>query len=65
MPTGGTARFASPLNVDDFLKISSVFSFSHADLAEIGPPAAALARSEGLYAHARAIEYRIDGADGS
>jgi histidinol dehydrogenase len=63
MPTGGTARFASPLSVDDFVKITSVFSFGRDELARIGPPAIELARAEGLEAHARAIEVRLE--DGS
>lgn len=62
MPTGGTARFSSPLNVDDFLKITSVFSYGPQDLARLGPPAITLARAEGLDGHARAIEVRFDGA---
>ncbi len=60
MPTGGTARFASPLSVDDFVKITSVFSFGRDELARIGPPAIELARAEGLEAHARAIEVRLE-----
>ncbi|MBV9747666.1 MAG: histidinol dehydrogenase, partial [Acetobacteraceae bacterium] len=61
MPTGGTARFSSPVNVDDFLKIISVFSLSPDDLAQAGPPAVVLARAEGLEAHARAVECRLEG----
>jgi histidinol dehydrogenase len=59
MPTGGTARFASPLNVDDFTKVISVFGFGPNELAELGEPAIALARAEGLAAHAAAIEARL------
>lgn len=59
MPTGGTARFSSPLNLDDFLKITSVFSFGPGDLPRLGPPAIAIAHAEGLYAHAEAIEVRL------
>jgi histidinol dehydrogenase len=58
MPTGGTARFASPLSVDDFVKIISVFGLPAARLAQIGPTAARLARAEGFEAHARAVEAR-------
>lgn len=61
MPTGGTARFASPLGLDDFLKITSVFSLSQRELDDIGQPAIDLAHAEGLYAHARAIEVRWEG----
>jgi histidinol dehydrogenase len=64
MPTGGTARFASPLNLDDFTKIISVFSFDQAGLAGIAEPAIALARAEGLAAHAAAIEARLDERSG-
>jgi histidinol dehydrogenase len=64
MPTGGTARFSSPLNLDDFLKISSIFSFGAGDLRRIGPPAISIARAEGLEAHARAIEVRLEQLDG-
>jgi histidinol dehydrogenase len=59
MPTGGTARFSSPVNVDDFLKIISVFGLAPDDLREAGPPAVVLARAEGLEAHARAVECRL------
>jgi histidinol dehydrogenase len=59
MPTGGTARFASPLSVDDFVKIVSVVGLSSARLAEVGPAAARLARAEGFEAHARAVDVRL------
>jgi histidinol dehydrogenase len=59
MPTGGTARFASPLNLDDFIKVISVFSFGPEQLGPLGEPAVALARAEGLSAHAAAIEARL------
>jgi histidinol dehydrogenase len=59
MPTGGTARFSSPVNVDDFLKIISVFGLSADDLRAAGPPAVILARAESLEAHARAVERRL------
>ena len=61
MPTGGTARFASALNVDDFVKVVSVFSFGPDQVRTLGEPAAVLARAEGLAAHAAAIEARLDG----
>jgi histidinol dehydrogenase len=61
MPTGGAARFASPLSVLDFLKITSVVSLSDTDLARLGPYAASLARAEGLTGHARSIERRLEG----
>ncbi len=59
LPTGGTARFSSPLNVLDFVKLTSVIETSTAQLAELGPPAKALAAAEGLDAHARAIAARL------
>ncbi|MDV6373545.1 histidinol dehydrogenase [Deinococcus arenicola] len=60
MPTGGTARFASPVNVRDFQNIISVVGINEATLRRIGPAGATLARAEGLEAHARAIESRLD-----
>jgi histidinol dehydrogenase len=60
MPTGGTARFSSPVNVDDFVKIISVFGLSEDDLRIAGPPAVILARAESLEAHARAVERRLE-----
>lgn len=59
MPTSGAARFASPVGIDDFVKVTSVFAFSAADLAAHGPPAIALAEAEGLEAHAQAIRLRL------
>lgn len=60
MPTGGTARFMSPVNVRDFQNIISVVGVNESTLHQIGPAAAVLARAEGLEAHARAIESRLD-----
>ena len=60
MPTGGTARFASALNVTDFLKLIPVVQTSGETLRGLGPAAARMARAEGLEAHARAIEARLD-----
>ncbi|WP_100400201.1 histidinol dehydrogenase [Bacillus sp. FJAT-44742] len=61
LPTNGTARFSSPLNVDDFTKKSSIISYSkeafHRDASHI----TALARLEGLEAHARSIDIRMEG----
>ncbi|MDL2345484.1 histidinol dehydrogenase [Deinococcus sp. MIMF12] len=59
MPTGGTARFMSPVNVRDFQTIISVVGVREETLRRIGPAAAVLARAEGLEAHARAIESRL------
>jgi histidinol dehydrogenase len=60
MPTGGTARFSSPVNVRDFQKIISVVGLNRTTLEKIAPDAARLARAEGLEAHARAIESRFE-----
>ncbi len=59
MPTGGSARYSSPLNVLDFLKITNVVDVGEDGLRALGPAAAAIARAEGLTAHARAIEMRL------
>ncbi|HEY8911567.1 MAG TPA: histidinol dehydrogenase [Desulfosporosinus sp.] len=58
LPTGGTARFYSPLNVDMFMKKVSVISYSEAALKRDAKQIAILARCEGLEAHARAVEVR-------
>ncbi|MEC1523469.1 histidinol dehydrogenase [Neobacillus niacini] len=59
LPTNGTARFSSPLNVDDFQKKSSVIIYSEKALKENGEKIAKFARMEGLEAHARAVELRL------
>ena len=59
MPTGGAARFASPLGVQDFLKFSTVIDFADRDVFDLGPAGVVLARAEGLVGHARAIEERL------
>jgi histidinol dehydrogenase len=60
MPTGGTARFASPANVWDYIKITSVFAPAKATVRRIAPSAITIAEAEGLTAHAAAIERRRD-----
>ncbi|WNF36541.1 histidinol dehydrogenase [Bacillaceae bacterium IKA-2] len=60
LPTNGTARFSSPLNVDDFTKKSSIILYSKTALFTNGQKIAALARLEGLEAHARAVEVRLE-----
>ena len=60
LPTGRTARFSSPLGVYDFEKRSSVLRLSRAAAQTLGPIAATLARGEGLVAHARSAEARIE-----
>jgi histidinol dehydrogenase len=59
MPTGGTARFASPINVNDFVKIVSVVGLNEEGLQAIGPAAEVFAEAEGLTAHAAAVRRRI------
>lgn len=58
LPTNGTARFSSPLNVTDFQKKSSIISYSQSAFEEHAESIAAFARLEGLEAHARSIEAR-------
>ncbi|PSA90652.1 histidinol dehydrogenase [Bacillus atrophaeus] len=58
LPTNGTARFSSPLNVTDFQKKSSIISYSQKAFEEQAESIAVFARLEGLEAHARSIEAR-------
>lgn len=60
MPTGGSARFASPLNVWDFIHIVSLVALDPATAQQIAPAAIQVAYAEGLDAHARAAEYRLE-----
>jgi len=60
LPTGGTARFSSPLNVSDFIKLTNVVNIDEASLKKLGRAAQALAKAEGLEAHARAVEKRLN-----
>ncbi|WP_425414584.1 histidinol dehydrogenase [Paenibacillus harenae] len=60
IPTNGTARFSSPVNVDDFLKKSSLIYYSKEALMANGDKIMTLARHEGLEGHARAIEVRLE-----
>ena len=59
MPTGGTARFASALNVRHFLRFTPVVDLDSAGFMEIAQQAAVLARTEGLHGHANAAELRM------
>ena len=59
LPTGGTARFFSPLCVEDFVKRISVISFTRDGLSGLGKAVTRLAHLEGLDAHAKAVEMRI------
>lgn len=60
LPTSGTARFSSPLSVDDFVKKSSVIMYSREALLADGPAAIELAEAEGLDAHANAVRVRME-----
>ncbi len=59
LPTGGGARFASVLSVEDFVKYSSIAELSNGTMTRLGPAAVTIARAEGLEAHARAVEKRL------
>ena len=59
MPTGGTARFSSPLHVGEFLKVISLFALNDASVRALGPAAVTLAECEGLTAHAAAVRRRL------
>jgi histidinol dehydrogenase len=60
LPTGGTARWASPLGTYDFLKRTSLIGYSPARLAADGPDIVRLAEAEGLHGHAEAVRVRIE-----
>jgi histidinol dehydrogenase len=61
LPTSGTARYASPLGVYDFVKRTSVIRYTRARLAEDADAIIALAEAEGLYGHAEAVRIRQAG----
>jgi len=63
LPTGSTAKFYSPLNVEHFMKKSSIISFSCQAIHDIGEAAALLAHTEGLEAHAKSVEIRLKGKE--
>ena len=60
LPTNGTARFFSPLGVDDFVKKSSIISYSKDALRAVHKDIELLAMSEGLTAHANSIAVRFE-----
>jgi len=60
LPTGGTAKFYSPLGVENFMKKTSIISMSKRGMDEIGHACALLANTEGLTAHQKSIEKRLD-----
>jgi histidinol dehydrogenase len=59
LPTAGTARFSSPLSVDDFIKKTSLLSFSKEGLSRVKDTVIRIAQMEGLQAHARSVETRF------
>ena len=61
LPTGGTAKFYSPLSVDNFLKKSSIISMSKQGMQEIGEQCAMIANTEGLTAHEESVRIRLRG----
>jgi histidinol dehydrogenase len=60
LPTGGTARFFSPLSVEDFVKRTSVIYAAPETIRRWGPQIIRLAQDEGLEGHARAIARRME-----
>ncbi|MFC2032151.1 histidinol dehydrogenase [Chloroflexota bacterium] len=59
LPTEGTARFSSPLNITDFIKFTSLINVDETQLNELWQATVTIARAEGLEAHARAVEKRL------
>jgi len=60
LPTGGTAKFYSPLGVENFMKKTSIISFSKKAINEIGEECALIANTEGLTAHEQSVKVRLD-----
>ena len=63
LPTGGSARFSSALSVDDFIKKTQYIYYPESELEKVSADIAAFARSEGLGAHAAAVEIRFKKED--
>ena len=61
LPTGGTARFSSPLSVDDFIKKTQYTYFTRQALAAVARQVEYFAEQEGLAAHARSVASRFEG----
>ena len=59
LPTGGSARFSSPLGVADFLKVSNIIALDEPAMRELSQAAMVIAKAEGLDAHAQAVERRL------
>ena len=62
LPTGGSARFSSPLGVEDFLKVTNIIALDEAAGKELGQAAITIAEAEGLKGHAQAIRLRLQGS---
>ena len=62
LPTGGAARFSSPLSVDDFVKKTSYICYTEGELKKAAPNVVAFAESEGLYGHANSVKVRLNKA---
>jgi histidinol dehydrogenase len=62
LPTSGSARFSSPLGIQDFLKITNVIGLEESEINELGKAAITMAESEGLKGHAQAIRLRLNGS---
>ena len=60
LPTGGTAKFYSPLGVENFMKKTSIISFSKKAINELGEACALIASAEGLTAHEQSVRVRLD-----
>ena len=60
LPTGGTARYASALSVDDFIRKQSIIAYTEAKLRKTGPKIVRFAEAEALTAHAKAVQVRLD-----
>lgn len=63
LPTNGTAKFFSPVNVDDFIKKTSIISYSREALEKVHGQIELFARNEGLTAHANSIHVRFEGEE--
>ena len=59
LPTGGSARFSSPLRVEDFLKVSNIVALEDNESKKLSQPAITIARAEGLSGHAQAMQLRL------
>jgi histidinol dehydrogenase len=59
LPTSGTARFASPLNISDFIKYTNLVKVTREELEKLGPVAMKIADAEGLQAHSKTVEIRL------